>query len=1022
MRNLFSLLLLLIFFSLQLLQAQPGGQYYFTHYTITNGLLSNEVYSVAQDEDGYIWTGTNDGLQRFDGTRFKTFRHHDADTTSLPSNQVWQLMPDKKKRLWILTAEGDVGIFNIKNFTFQRFPLRMKSPESIKAGVKRLIKDEYGNIFLLLMGNEVLTLDEKAGEFSYRKTFFSPPPGKHIMDIVQQPGTRKYWLSLAGEEFAVYNVSTGNLSYAGHNTENEPAIERVKGAGSSYNLFIDTKNRLWFQTWGPGVPYIHCYDLGKNEMLLEKYSFISDLKSYYETDSFFEQENGDIWVCGLGVFAQYIEAEKRFRLVYNGYLNERSISYEKVSTLVEDREKNLWVATRNNGLYRFNPSEQYFTNISHTNRNSGIRGRGSIMSMMNTKWGTLLVGSWGDGLYHYDKDFNVIPTNIKGIDNKLGPSAWSMYASRDSNTIWVAAQPGIHAINQATRSATFYNPPVLENKTVRQLVEDKLGNLWLGVQGYGVFKWNAAEGKNNFNAGMKRFSKIPSQQVNKITVDSKGYIWVGMATEGLFVIDPATDSIVLHFHPSATQKELKISETGISSVMEYDDSTMVITTSRLIILYNRILKRSMILGTPETISGFIVSVERDKAGYLWVATTNGIYRVSTHKRIFIRFYRDDGIDNDHFILAASRALPDGRLSFGSSDQFIIFDPLKITINNTYVEVKLTGFNLMNRELSVDSLLQLKQVELSANNNSVVFEFAPLSYSSAYVIKYKLEGLDKDWRVADKNNQAIYSYLPTGKYVFMMKTTDSEGNADINITRLAIKVNPPFWNTWWFYSILAILTAGLLFWFDQERMKRKEAIQKMRSNIADNLHGEVSTALNNINILSEMARLKADKDPEKSKEYIEQIHTKSHNMIIAMDDMLWSINPDNDSMSKTSERMREYIDALKNRYGVNIDINVDKKVESMALNMKLRHEASLVFKEGIKNLVTVGAGDLHVYISLEKGKLLFTTQFNSENINMQQLNNLLHRQDLERRLKAMQGNIDVQLHKTSSVITLEVPVS
>jgi signal transduction histidine kinase len=220
----------------------------------------------------------------------------------------------------------------------------------------------------------------------------------------------------------------------------------------------------------------------------------------------------------------------------------------------------------------------------------------------------------------------------------------------------------------------------------------------------------------------------------------------------------------------------------------------------------------------------------------------------------------------------------------------------------------------------------------------------------------------------------------------------------------------------------VLAAGLLFWFDRERMKRKEAIQKMRSNIADNLHSEVSTALNNINILSEMARLKADKDPEKSKEYIEQIHTRSHNMIIAMDDMLWSINPHNDSMAKTSDRMREYIDALKNRHGVNIEIAVDKKVESLELNMKLRHEASLVFKEGIKNLVTVGATDLHVYISLEKGQLLFTTQFNSEQINMQQLNNLLHRQDLEKRLKAMDATIDVQLHKSNSIITLEVPVT
>jgi glucose-6-phosphate-specific signal transduction histidine kinase len=257
---------------------------------------------------------------------------------------------------------------------------------------------------------------------------------------------------------------------------------------------------------------------------------------------------------------------------------------------------------------------------------------------------------------------------------------------------------------------------------------------------------------------------------------------------------------------------------------------------------------------------------------------------------------------------------------------------------------------------------------------------------------------------------------------MMKTVDAEGSIDDVVSRMEIRIIPPFWKSWWFFSLLIILAGLLFYWFDRERMQRKEAIQKMRSNIADNLHSEVNTALNNINILSEMARLKADKDTEKSKEYIEQIHTKSHNMIIAMDDMLWSLDPGNDSMEKTTDRMREYIEALKNRYGVNIDIAVDKRVETLPLNMKLRHDAFLVFKEGIKNLVTLGAANCHVYIRSDKNDLLFTTLFDSEHCDLQQLNNLLHRQDLEKRLNMMKALIEVDLHKNHSAISLRVPVS
>jgi hypothetical protein len=127
------------------------------------------------------------------------------------------------------------------------------------------------------------------------------------------------------------------------------------------------------------------------------------------------------------------------------------------------------------------------------------------------------------------------------------------------------------------------------------------------------------------------------------------------------------------------------------------------------------------------------------------------------------------------------------------------------------------------------------------------------------------------------------------------------------------------------------------------------------------------------------------------------------------------------MAKTTERMREYLEALKNRHQVDIEIEVEKKVEALELNMQIRHEAFLVFKEGIKNLITVGAKNCRVYVSIEKGFLVFTTQFDSDSCDMQQLNNLLHRQDLEKRLNRMNANIDVQLHKSRSVITLEVPI-
>ena len=166
------------------------------------------------------------------------------------------------------------------------------------------------------------------------------------------------------------------------------------------------------------------------------------------------------------------------------------------------------------------------------------------------------------GLFQYDKNLNLLPTNIKGIGNNDGqPTIWSMYPSRDSNTIWMSGQPGIHAIDQANRSSKFYNPPQLENRTVRQIAEDRLGNLWLGMHKFGVFKWTATKGKKKFNEGVSRISSIPLANINCIVTDQKGLVWIGTASNGAYVIDPVTDSIISHFHQYA-MNEKKLPEEG----------------------------------------------------------------------------------------------------------------------------------------------------------------------------------------------------------------------------------------------------------------------------------------------------------------------------------------------------------------------------------------------------------------------------------------------------------------------------
>jgi signal transduction histidine kinase len=196
---------------------------------------------------------------------------------------------------------------------------------------------------------------------------------------------------------------------------------------------------------------------------------------------------------------------------------------------------------------------------------------------------------------------------------------------------------------------------------------------------------------------------------------------------------------------------------------------------------------------------------------------------------------------------------------------------------------------------------------------------------------------------------------------------------------------------------------------------------MRSNIAGNLHEQVNTALSNINILSDMAKLKADTEPKKSKEFIEQIHSKSGNMMTAMDDMLWAISPENDSMEKVLERVQEHLEVLKSTCLISINILVDEKVKGLKLNMKKRQDIFWFLKSGVTNMARTGANEIKMHIATDKAQLIYTLEFNNSMMDMQQLNNLLQRQELENKLKDAKAKMTMHSVKSNSVIELKIPV-
>ena len=327
---------------------------------------------------------------------------------------------------------------------------------------------------------------------------------------------------------------------------------------------------------------------------------------------------------------------------------------------------------------------------------------------------------------------------------------------------------------------------------------------------------------------------------------------------------------------------------------------------------------------------------------------------------------------------------------------------------------------MNKPISVDSRSLTSPIQLRYKQNALSIEYSPLTYASLHEVKYKMAGLDEDWQISS-NYRAVYSYLPPGEYTFMLFANDMEGEIE-NMSSILIQVASPFWATWWFYSLAALTILGFLYWFDTERLKRKEAVYAMRLEIATKLHKEIEVALNSINILSEIARIKSKDYSSKANEYIEQINAKSQNMIIAMDDMLWAIRPENDRIYKVIERFKEYVDTLKNHPETYIDLLISSKIEGQKLDMKQRQMTLRLFKEGVNNVLKCGGNHCQIFITIEKTQLLYTIDFDSTQLDSQRLNNLLQREELSASLKSISGIITLDSQRSKSNLILKIPLA
>lgn len=992
----------------------------FHHLSTDHGLLSNTVFAIAQDEQGYLWIGTAHGLQRYDGRRFLNFRANPDQPHLLPSHVIGGLQLDAANRLWVLSQEGHVGIFDTRKLYYRAVDVYSGSRRLSRLQSARLLTDDRGNVFLLDTAAGLLVWDEDQQRF---QTCALPAPAKpdwRLKGFAHRPGTDEYFLSFG--ERGLYRCQVGPGGWAGTAIRLERlTLPDLPANAEAYHLHVDRQDRLWLQYWPVGDQLrVYAYDLLRQRVLLRQFTPTALTGTYLVAQPFFEDYHGRIWLYGGGILSYYDEAKQSFELVRSARQREnRSIQYRTVSTLFSDREQTLWLATTDNGIFTFHPGREFFRSISHQDRQRGQPGTGSPTDFVELDDGSILVSVWGDGLYRYDRQWNELPLPADGPDELLRHSIWSMAPSARAGLIWLVTQSGrLLRYDQRSGQARVFRADSLEGRTIRQVVEDHRGDLWLGLHHHGVYRWRVS-GEDGIPAPQpERFAAIPRGRVSKLIVDDRGWVWASTEGQGLYAIDPVKDQVVRHFHPQQSDPALRLAQVGVSSVLAYSDSLIIISGAADVYGYQPWQHRLRRLLPRGAMAGYIAELARDRSGYLWVATSSGLYRVNIRTGALLAFGRRDGIEDENFTVAASASLRDGQLLFGASEQFVAFDPQAFSRPlRDSATARITELYVNNRPLLVDSVEAAGELRLGYRESSLSLVFSTLQFPRGQHIRYRLEGLDADWQQSEQQ-MAVYAHLPPGSYRFMLQPVYADGTLG-RIRELRIVRNPAFWQTWWFYSLLGLAIGWIVYLFDRERRYRRETLRQMREKVADNLHTEIRTALNSIHILSEIAGVKSKKNPVVAIDYLDQIKGKSQRMMVAMEDILWSLAPENDNVEKVVDRIADYVHQLNTGGHASIDLLVEPEIGNLRLEMNQRQSMLRLFRETTESLLKAGATHQQVYLGRRKNHLAYTVEFDKTGMDMNVFTNLMQRRELAALLEKLGAEQQLEIHRTRGFLSFSL---
>lgn len=985
------------------------------------GLASDHIEALYQDERGYLWVGGANGLQRYDGHKFINFQLGGGGKEELPQVNITQLLGADSGRIWVAAAGiQQFGIFDPRKLSYQSIPLN--TSEKLPARTEFWMwRDSRGHTYInVLRYGKVLVYDRIRHEFNENTPLNNLPPGwKVAINSFEDADRHQYWL-VCDKGLAVYDEASKQMWHHGFNPKKLPLLENKEIQTNPSHFFIDKQRRHWLIHW-PDSHEIHCFD-EKGKELQDTAGILSSLKTYAELAHLRQTRNGDMWIYGPSNLLQLPHNAQRFQFYRDQYLDNYGIRYESVFDLCESKDGVIWLAT-DQGLYYTNTGDSTSSRTNVVNIFlSKQPGEFEVTDLLELPSGGYWISTWGRGVVVLDSQFRKTPGPFESAKvpahftaaQKVGfRQVWAMCQDRNTGLIWLGCQAGLLMTHDpATGKTSYLNPPEFDNRTIRYITQDKRGQLWFGTQGGRLIRFDGAQ--------FKVMTQLENTAIIfKVFADSEGWIWLVTQDRGAYAIDPGNGKLLQHY-----TREQGLTNNNPRDIEQLNDSLLYISADALHII-NKRTKQVQALTTNDGLpSNSIRRIRLDAKGYLWIITMNGLCRYDHIKKRFTSYGKKDGILLANTTYAADYLCRNNFIMFAGPNTLMFFDPEGFYNNPPPPDVTITDFKLGNTYLPMDSLQQLQEVKLGADENNLVISFACLDFVNRdkYVYYYQLQGLDEEWRRAERLDLPLAGLAP-GHYVLRVKAENIDGLVSKNITELRFFIKPPFWRTGWFISTLLLIFALIGYVIHRLRLNRVLAVETIRNRVARDLHDDMGSTLSTINILSSMAKTKMHTDQARAVEYINKISDNSQRMMEAMDDIVWAIKPSNDSMQKLVARLREFATNVFEAKDIDLEFTVADEVNDVKLDMEARRDFFLIGKEAINNAAKY-AHCHKVFINIEiiNRQLSLLVKDDGVGFEVQQADAGNGLGNMQRRANAMRGTLKIQSAPAAgTTIHLQVPL-